>query len=111
MVKHVSSKFFRKNEKKRTSNNSDFFEEGYDDRTLKKISDHRKSEKKFLEGFVRQVVFSSKKMVNLILFERTPSKKTNRKKGRNKKKDRTNKVLQREMTNSKLSDFSTKNEK
>ena len=36
MVKHVSSKFFQKKRKKGTSNNSDFFEEGYDDRTLKK---------------------------------------------------------------------------
>ena len=34
--------------------------------------------------------------------------KTNRKRDETKKKDRTNKVLQREMTNSKLSDFSTK---
>ena len=55
MVKHVSSIFFQKKKNKRdfprTSKNSDFFEKGYDDRTLlfflRKKSDHRKSEKKF----------------------------------------------------------------
>ena len=61
--------FFQKKKTKRdfprTSKNSDFFEKGYDDRSLsffkKKKSDHRKSEKKFKEGFVGQVVFAFKK--------------------------------------------------
>ena len=48
----------------------------------------------------------------LDLVRKNTIEKNKQKKGRNKKKrDRTNKVLQREMTNSKLSDFSTKNEK
>ena len=51
------------------------------------------------------------KILNLILFERTPSKKQSQKVTKQKKNDRTKKVLQREMTNSKMSDFSTKNEK
>ena len=101
---------FSEKTKKRTSKNSNFFEEGYDDRTLLKISDHRKSEKKFLEGFVRQVVFLPKNG-KLDLVRNNTIEKKQSEKGTKQKNDRTNKVLQREMTNSKLSDFSTKNEK
>ena len=82
--------FFQKKTKRdfpRTSKNSDFFEKGYDDRSLsffkKKKSDHRKSEKKFKEGFVGQVVFAFKK-------------RGNQKRDETKKNDRTKKVLQRD---------------
>ena len=53
---------------------------------FKKISITENQKKKFLEGFVRQVVFCFQKKVNLILFERTPSKKKQPEKGTKQKK-------------------------
>ena len=47
----------------------------------------------------------------LDLVRKNTIEKTIRKGDETKKNDRTKKVLQREMTNSKMSDFSTKNEK
>ena len=112
-------KFFAEKRKKkdfrRTSKNSDFFEKGYDDRFfffLKKnpITENQKRNS-WRDLLHKWFLLSKKKKVNLILFERTPSKKI-RKGDETKKNDRTKKVLQREMTNSKMSDFSTtKNEK
>ena len=50
------------------------------DRTLLKISNHRKSEKKFLDGLARQVVFASKKKSELDLVQKNTIEKNNQKK-------------------------------
>ena len=96
--------FFRKNEKKGTSNNSDFLKRDMMIELLKKypITENlkRNSWRDLLDKW-----FFLPKNGKLDLVRKNTIVKNKQKKGRNKKKDRTNKVLQREMTNSKFSDF------
>ena len=118
VVKHVSSIFskkgFSKNFKK-----SDLFEKGCQKKKYRNMMiellnniQSQKSEKEILGGICWASGFCFPEKVNLILFERTNTIfKKQSEKGTKQKNDRTNKVLQREMTNSKFSDFSTKNEK
>ena len=76
----------------------------------KKKSDHRKSEKKFKEGFVGQVVFAFKKKGKFDLVRKNTFffKKKNHQKRDETKKTIEPKKFYREITNSKMSDFSTK---
>ena len=90
MVKHV---FFSKKGKRdfpKTSKNSDFFEEGYDDRTLLKIQSH-KIRKEILGGICWTSGLCFKKNKLDLVRKNTIEKKQSEKGTKQKKKDRTKK--------------------